>query len=281
MGFCLATRERRAVLVTDDGLVDLEAASDGSFGSDPLAALARHRDLHAVAEAAAVRDPDHPMELGDLGPCVPRPSKVFGVGLNYPAHAAESGSEIPDVPLIFTKFPSCLVGPGADVVVPEGAAVDWEAELVVVIGDRCRAVSEGEAWNVVAGLCAGNDVSDRVAQFASSPPHFDMGKSWDGFGPIGPAVVSVDLLDNADDVGLTCDVNGERMQDDRTSSMFHSVPALVAHLSRFCTLEPGDLVFTGTPDGVGAGRGQFLGPGDEVVVTLEGIGQLTNRFVAP
>ena len=281
MGFRLGSRQGRAVLVVDDGLVDLEAASDGAFGPDILAALARHRELHAVADATAGREPDHPLDPAELDACVPRPTKVFGVGLNYPAHAAESGSEMPEVPLIFAKFPNCLTGPSAEVVVPEGAAVDWEAELVVVIGDHCRAVPEAGAWDVVAGVCAGNDVSDRVAQFASSPPHFDMGKSWDGFGPVGPAVVSTDLLGDPDDIGLTCDVNGERMQDDRTSSMFHSVPALVAHLSRFCTLEPGDLVFTGTPDCVGAGRGQFQSPGDEVVVSVEGVGELTNRFVPP
>lgn len=278
MGFRLANRLGRACLVGGDGLFDLEHVTGGGFGSEPMEAIARQRELHSVS--AGLDGPaDHVLDPTQLGPPVPRPSKIFAVGLNYPEHAKETGAEIPAVPLVFAKFPNCLAGPAAEVVVPDGAAVDWEAELVVVIGDRCRDVPETDAWNVIAGICVGIDISDRVAQFAASPPHFDLGKSWDGFGPIGPAVTSPDLVADPNDLAITCDVNGERMQADRTSSMFHPVGALVAHISRFCTLEPGDLLFTGTPAGVGAVQGRFLHPGDIVVASIEHVGSITTTLV--
>lgn len=136
-----------------------------------------------------------------------------------------------------------------------------------------------DAWSVVAGLTLGQDISDRVVQFTGAPPQFGLGKSFPGYGPTGPALVSLDSFANPDDIGLWCEVNGERMQDARTTELIFSIPVLVAYLSSICTLYPGDLIFTGTPSGIGAARGQFLVPGDDIVTGAEVIGELRNRCV--
>jgi 2-keto-4-pentenoate hydratase/2-oxohepta-3-ene-1,7-dioic acid hydratase in catechol pathway len=278
MAFRLATMNDRAVLATTDGLYDLERHSQGRFPSDPMAALARFRELHDVA-ASLPAAPDAPYAVEALGLCVPRPQKAFGIGLNYRAHAAESGMELPPNPMVFSKFPSCLTGPTADIVI-YGPTTDWEAELVVVMGTHARDIAAADAWNHVAGLTCGQDVSERTVQFASKPPHFDLGKSFDTYGPIGPCIVSLDQLANPADLGLTCDVNGERRQDSRTSDLIFDVPYLIAYISGICTLAPGDLIFTGTPSGVGIMSGTFLKPGDVVTTTIEGLGTMTNRCVA-
>ncbi len=158
--------------------------------------------------------------------------------------------------------------------------VDWEVEIVVVIGDRASHVAQADAWNVVAGLTLGQDVSDRAVQMTGAPPQFCLGKSFANFGPIGPAIVSVDTFTDPDDIHLWCDVNGERMQDARSSQLIFSIPVLVAYLSSICTLEPGDVVFTGTPSGVGMARGRYLAVGDVVVSGADVIGELRNRCVA-
>ncbi|HVP30596.1 MAG TPA: fumarylacetoacetate hydrolase family protein [Myxococcota bacterium] len=271
----------RAALVTPDGIADLERASGGRLPPDPMAALARLgelRELAAKGVSATAPLPDD----AELGPPVPRPSKVFGIGLNYRDHAAEAGLELPKQPLVFTKFPSCIVGPRADVPL-SGDRVDYEAELVAVIGERCHHVREADARRVIAGFCAGQDVSDRRLQFADKPPQFSLGKSFDGYGPIGPAIVSLDELERPGDLAITCDVSGERYQDGRTSQMIFPVEELVAFLSRVCTLLPGDLIFTGTPAGVGSAREprRYLVPGDVIETTVEGVGRLRNRCVAP
>jgi 2-keto-4-pentenoate hydratase/2-oxohepta-3-ene-1,7-dioic acid hydratase in catechol pathway len=173
------------------------------------------------------------------------------------------------------------VGPRADVVL-SSVLVDWEVELVVVFGRRGRRITEAKALEHVAGYCVGQDISDRKVQFTDRPPQFSMGKSIDTFGPIGPALVSLDGFRNPDDLALTCDVAGERMQDARTSDLIFSVRQLVAFLSGMCTVEPGDLIFTGTPSGVGSARDprRYLKPGEEIVSTIEGIGTIVNRCVA-
>ena len=278
MAFRLGTIDDRAVLVTDDGTYDLERHARGRFGPDPMAALARFRELHDVA-AGLPHTPDAPHAAGALGVCVPRPQKAFGIGLNYRAHAAESGMEIPPAPMVFAKFPSCLAGPTADIVI-YGPTTDWEAELVVVMGTRARDIAAADAWDHVAGLTCGQDVSERTMQFASKPPHFDLGKSYDTYGPIGPCVVSLDQIADPADLAITCDVNGARKQDGRTSDLIFDVPTLIAYLSAVCTLEPGDLIFTGTPSGVGVMSGTFLKPGDVVTTSIEGLGTMSNRCVA-
>jgi 2,4-didehydro-3-deoxy-L-rhamnonate hydrolase len=271
----------RAVLLSRDMTrgTDLESASAGRFGSDPMLALA---NWDALREFAAGLDLSGApaIEPSSLGPCSPRPRAVFGIGLNYRDHAAEAGLPVPKEPLVFTKFPSCLVGPASDVIL-FGDRVDWEAELVVVIGRRAENVSEARALEFVAGYCAGQDVSDRKLQFASQPPQFSLGKSRPTFGPIGPAIVSLDELANPLDLAIQCDLDAERMQTSRTDQLIFGVPELIAYLSRHCELLPGDLIFTGTPGGVGSVRKRYLKPGETIRTEIEGIGKLVNRCVAP
>lgn len=276
--FRLINHAGRAALDVDGQRFDLASLSGDQALADPMTAVARHTELHELASLAASRASDGPVEPASLGPCVPRPAKVFGIGLNYRSHAEESKMALPPSPLTFTKFPSCLVGPTADIVL-SGDAVDWEVELVAVIGTGGRHIPADRAWAHVAGLTLGQDVSDRVVQLAGTPPQFSLGKSFDTYGPIGPAVVSVDFFGDPNDVGLWCDVSGERMQDGRTNDLIFSVPQLVEFLSGICTLEPGDLIFTGTPSGVGAARGRFLRDGDVITSGAESIGTLSNRCV--
>jgi 2-keto-4-pentenoate hydratase/2-oxohepta-3-ene-1,7-dioic acid hydratase in catechol pathway len=277
----LANRGGRAVLLSRDMArgVDLESASAGRFGPDPMLALASWDAVAAFSSSLDLSGAP-PVDLATLGPCSPRPRAVFGIGLNYRDHAAEAGLPIPREPLVFTKFPSCLVGPTRDVIL-FGDRVDWEAELVVAIGRRAENVAEARALDFVAGYCAGQDVSDRKLQFASQPPQFSLGKSRATFGPIGPAIVSLDELTNPLDLAITCDLDAERMQSSRTSQLIFGVPELVAYLSRHCELLPGDLIFTGTPAGVGSARKRYLKPGETIRTEIGEVGKLENRCVAP
>ena len=281
MSVRLANAKGRASIIVGGGLVDVERASNSRFSSDPMAAIQQWEAL--VQWAASLRDGDAHNRLNEaeLGPPVPRPAKVFGIGMNYREHAKEAGLEIPKTPVVFTKFPNCLVGPRADVVL-SSAHVDWEVELVVVLGRGGRRIAERDALAHVAGYCVGQDISDRRLQFADMPPQFSMGKSLDTFGPFGPAVVSLNTFPDPNDLALSCDVAGERMQAARTSDMIFSVPQLIAFLSSLCTLEPGDLIFTGTPSGVGSTRNprRYLQEGEMIVSTIEHIGTLHNRCVA-
>lgn len=277
--FRLANVRRRAALLDGPWWYDLAAVTGDESLADPMAAIGRHGELHAAAAGLSSAEPGGPIEGETLGVCVPRPSKVFGIGLNYRSHAEESNLPLPPTPLTFTKFPSCLTGPDDDVVL-SGHAVDWEVEIVAVIGTGGRFISRETAWSHVAGLTLGQDISDRQVQLTGTPPQFCLGKSFDTYGPIGPAVVSLDAFGDPDDVGLWCDVAGERMQDARTSDLIFSVPALVEYLSEICTLVPGDLIFTGTPSGVGASRGRFLQPGDVIESGAEVIGAMRNACTA-
>jgi len=277
----LVNRDGRAGILVGDRVVDLERRSEGRFAADPMAALGRWAELDRWGTGLAAEADDPVLDPEALGPCVPRPRAVFAIGLNYRDHAAEAGLEIPTSPMVFTKFPSCLAGPRARVPLT-GNRVDFEVELVVVMGASARRVAPRDALSCVAGCCVGQDISDRRLQFADRPPQFSLGKSAEAFGPIGPAVVSLDLVGNPDDLEITCDVNEERMQSSRTSEMIFSVPELVSYLSRTCTLEPGDLIFTGTPAGVGSVREprRYLEVGDLVTSRIEGLGELVNRCVA-
>ncbi len=283
MSIRLANLAGRASLLVADAVIDVARVSGGRFSSDPMAAFAEWDAFSAWARARTEADVTATTHAErDLGPPVPRPAKVFGIGMNYRDHAAEAKLEIPKAPVVFTKFPNCLSGPCADVELVSDR-VDWEVELVVVIGRRGKGIAETDALAHVAGYTVGQDVSERRMQFADKPPQFSLGKSLDGYGPIGPAVVSLDAFADPNDLGLTCDVGGERMQDGRTRDMIFPVAALVAYLSRFCTLEPGDLIFTGTPAGVGSTRDprRYLAVGEEIVSTIEGVGTMRNRCVAP
>jgi 2,4-didehydro-3-deoxy-L-rhamnonate hydrolase len=269
----------RAALEVDGDWYDVARLSGDPSLADPMAAVARSAELHGLTDRCADAAPDGRVADVELGPPVPRPRQVFAIGLNYADHAAESGMEAPPAPLTFTKFPSSITGPTGDVPL-SGELVDWEVEIVAVVGRDCAHVAPDDAWDVLAGVTLGQDVSDRLVQMTGTPPQFSLGKSFPSYAPIGPALVSVDALADRDDIPLWCDVSGERMQESSTSHLIFSVPTLVAYLSSICPLWAGDLVFTGTPDGVGMARGRFLVEGDVIASGADGIGALRNTCVA-
>ena len=261
--------------------VDLEQASQGRIGSDPMAAFSVWGEIRRLASEQTVGDAGRLILPERLGPPVPRPSQVFAIGLNYRDHAEEAGLPIPAQPMVFTKFPSCLTGPRAEVPLTSDR-VDWEVEQVVVIGRETHRVRAANAWEYVAGFCVGQDMSDRALQFADKPPQFSLGKSAPCFGPLGPALVSLDEVADRDDMTLRCWIDGETVQDSSTKNLIFPVPDLIAHLSRWCVLRPGDLIFTGTPAGVGSVRNprRYLKAGETIESEIEGIGRLSNRCVA-
>lgn len=277
--FRLANVGGRAALEVDGALHDLARVAGDPTLATASVALGRHAELHELSARCAGREPEGRVASATLGPAVPDARQVFGIGLNYRDHAAETGATLPAAPLTFTKFPSCLAGPTAEIPI-RNDTTDYEAEVVAVIGARCTEVDERDAWGVVAGLTAGQDVSDRALQYSGSPPQFNLGKSGRHFGPIGPAVVSLDAFADPDDVAVSCELSGELVQASSTAQLVFSIPALVAYLSSICTLYAGDLIFTGTPAGVGVVRGRMLRPGDEVVTRVGGVGELRNRCVA-
>ena len=273
----IASVKGRAALVLGDEVADIETASGGAFGADPMSPYA---DWTAFREFAdSVTAGTGPLVEGDLDCPVPRPAQVFAIGLNYRSHAEESGMEVPTVPATFTKFPASLSGPFSDVDVSNGTA-DWEVELVAVIGRQAENVAQADAWEHVAGLTVGQDVSDRVLQFAAGS-QFSLGKSRKGYGPLGPVVVTPDEFDDPDNLALGCSVGGEKMQDARTNDLVFGVPRLVADLSAILPLWPGDIIFTGTPAGIGATRQppRFLRAGDVIESWVENIGTIRNRCI--
>ena len=270
----------RAVLVHPGGtkISDLETVSKGSFTSDPMAVFARWDDLRALA--ADCTDSGRTISAGAFDAPSPYARQVIGIGLNYREHAKETGAPIPDSPLTFTKFPSSINKPFGDI--PVGVPTcDWEVELVLVIGTGGRKIAPGSAWDSVAGICVGQDISDRLLQRATQPPQFNLGKSRQGYTPFGPWLTDARFVANRDDLTVSCSVNGVEKQRSSTSDLIFDVPALIAYLSNIIELLPGDVIFTGTPSGVGGARKppEFLKPGDEIVSTLEGVATITNRCV--
>jgi 2,4-diketo-3-deoxy-L-fuconate hydrolase len=276
----LANVDGRSVLVVDGGIVDVERASNGRFSSDPCHVYDDFEKLRAWA--STVTGADQAFDEAAAGPPVPRPHQVFAVALNYAAHADESGFTPPSDPLIFTKYASAFSGPTSEVVLPAGGSTDWEVEVVAVMGRETVGVGVSDAWHAVAGLTVGQDLSDRVLQRSGPAPQYSLGKSRRGFAPTGPVVVSLDEIEHPDDLGLGCSVNGDVRQSSRTTKMIFAIPELVAYLSSIVTLYPGDLIFTGTPDGVGMGRDPqvYLAPGDRLDSWVEGVGELHQSFVA-
>jgi 2,4-didehydro-3-deoxy-L-rhamnonate hydrolase len=271
----------RLALFTPAGAVDVEKASGGRFGPDPQAIYDVWDDFlgwAATADTADAVDFDH----ADLGAPTPAPAQVFAIGLNYRAHAAESKFDVPTTfPPTFTKFRTALSGPVTTVVIPPGGHVDWEIELVVVIGRRAEHVTAADAWSYIAGITAGQDISERVLQLSGPAPQFSLGKSFPGFAPIGPWVVTADEFADPDDIELQCAIDGETVQHGRTSDFVFNVPALIEGLSRVTPLLPGDIIFCGTPSGVGQGMEpqRFLKAGEELVSRVEGVGELRQKFV--
>jgi 2-keto-4-pentenoate hydratase/2-oxohepta-3-ene-1,7-dioic acid hydratase in catechol pathway len=278
----IANLSGRLCLIVDGGAIDVHAASGGQFDADPAAVYSRWAEFAAWAGSAALPAPAV-FATDALGPPSPAPRQAFGVGLNYDDHAAESGFARPDTaPPVFTKFPSCITGGYGQIELPAAGHTDWEIELVAVIGVTAHRVRAAEAWQHVAGLAAGQDISERITQMASSPPQFSMGKSFPGFGPVGPWLVTLDEFEDPDDLELSCSVNGEQMQKSRTSNLIFGVPQLIEHLSAVTPLLPGDVIFTGTPAGVGMARTppRWLAPGDVLTSYIEGIGEMRHTFTA-
>ena len=274
----IANVSGRAHLVVDGRLVDVEKASGGRLPADVNALVGQLDSLGDLA----VPDDAPAIETTTLGAPIPHPSKIVAVGLNYRGHAEESGLDIPEQPVVFAKLPSALCGPTDDIVIPGGRVrVDWEAELVLVVGKRGRHVAEADAWSHIAGVTGGQDISDREEQFRALR-QFTMAKSFDTYAPIGPVLTTLDEVANPDDLAVSTKVDGETVQSSRTADLIFPVTQLIAWISRICTLEPGDLIFTGTPSGVGDGRKppRYLGPGMVVETEVEGVGIMRNTCVA-
>lgn len=278
----IANLDNRLALASDsDGYLDVATLSGGQFGPDVQGVYETWPDFLEWSKTIDWREADLPKVRASeatMGPPVPNPRQIFAVGLNYDTHAVETELQQPTHPMIFTKFQSCITGPYGEIELVN-ETVDWEIELVVVVGRRGRHVPKEHAWSHIAGLTIGQDLSDRALQMSGSSPQFSLAKSYHGFGPIGPYVGTLDELDK-DNLELTCRVNGEIVQHAFTNDMLHSVPTLIAYLSTICDLYPGDLIFTGTPPGVGMGQNppRYLAPGDVVKSAISNLGEMRHHF---
>lgn len=264
-------------------VTDVAAASGGTFGPTTELVLERWGDFRAWLAEHPDLPSDGPLVADRLGPVVAGPRQVFAVGLNYRAHAEEAGMGIPNVPLVFTKFPSCVAGPFTDVPVPT-PKTDWEVEVTVVVGPGGSHIGAADAWSRLAGVTCAQDYSARDTQFASTAnAQFSLGKSYPAFLPLGPLLVTPDEFADPDAIGLSCSVNGVLRQSSSTADLIFGVPELVAYISAICPLLPGDLILTGTPAGVGMSLDPptFLSPGDEVVSRVDLVGEMRQRCVAP
>jgi 2-keto-4-pentenoate hydratase/2-oxohepta-3-ene-1,7-dioic acid hydratase in catechol pathway len=280
----LANHHDRAVIVLgDDALLDIATASDGAYGPQMQSVLEDWDAFSAWAEGAIVTDSFPSDGTNGFGAVVPAPRQVLAVGLNYRLHAEESGLPIPEVPLVFTKFPSSISAPHGAVELPTDQ-VDWEVEVAVVIGREARRISRESAWGHVAGIATSQDFSARDVQLAGgAKPQFNLGKSFEGFLPIGPYLVTPDEYEDRDDIALECSINGVRVQSSSTADLIFPVDSLVSYLSHIVTLHPGDVILTGTPAGVGLGMTppRYLVDGDEVVTTVALAGSMRHVARAP
>ena len=278
----------RAALLNGTTALDVEQASGGKYSSDPMTAFHDWEAFRTWAETADFAEAT-PYDPADLRAPVAHPRQVLAIGLNYKDHALESGIDIPDNPVVFTKFQSSLTGPITEVHVP-GDTMDYESELVIVIGKTLHKVDEQSALAGVAGYAVGQDFSERTVQQRPPAAQFGLGKSFPGFGPFGPAVVTPDEVgDDAGNLQVKCVITGPTAesqgvdawtaQDGNTQDMIFPVAELVAHLANILTLYPGDIIFTGTPKGIGQPQGIFLQPGDVVTTSIEGLGELQNTMV--
>jgi 5-carboxymethyl-2-hydroxymuconate isomerase len=265
-----APGEERPGLLTDDGTIrDLDSVI-GDFDAANLAP----KSLQKLAATDASSLPVVPPSVR-LGPCVARPGKFICIGLNYADHAAETNAPIPEEPVIFMKATSALSGPNDPIIRPRNSRkLDWEVELAFVLGRECRYVDEKEASLAIAGYFVCNDVSEREFQLERGGT-WDKGKGCDSFGPIGPYLVTCDDVPNVDDLHMWLEVNGRRFQQGSTATMIFKPAFLVSYLSQFMSLQPGDIVTTGTPPGVGLGQKPpvYLNPGDVIRLGIEGLGE--------
>lgn len=274
-------QEVPVVMVTDDSYVDISDFTrdiDGAF----LSALGASVVASTIAEHVASGRVE---SVGDqrVGSPIARPHQVLCIGLNYADHAEESGMAIPEEPIVFNKAPNTVVGPFDDVAVPRGSTkTDWEVELGIVIGSRARYLASPEdAWAHIAGFTLVNDVSERAFQLERGG-QWVKGKSCETFNPSGPWLVTPDEIADVHDLGMWLDVNGQRRQTGSTRTMIFNVPFVVWYLSQFMVLEPGDLINTGTPPGVGLGMTPptFLAAGDVMELGIDGLGTQRQRLIA-
>ena len=271
-----AGSEKPGLIDGSGALRDLSRLTDDIHGASLAPdSLARLAALDTAALPLVSGEPRLGVPVGNIG-------KIVGVGLNYADHAIESGMAIPDEPILFAKQTTALNGPHDPVMIPKGAvSLDWEAELAVVIGSLARYVAEDDALSHVAGYCVANDVSERDFQLRRGGD-WQKGKSCDSFAPLGPWLVTADELGDPQDLRVWLDLNGESMQDGTTAQMIFSVAHLISYISGFMTLMPGDVIITGTPPGVGAGRQppRFLVAGDVVTLGVEGLGEQRQEVIA-
>ncbi|MGN8027221.1 fumarylacetoacetate hydrolase family protein [Microbacterium sp. 22242] len=276
----LANLDGRAVILTTDTTAfDVADASEGRFGPDIQGIYDDWDDFTAWAGTAS--SAEIALEQGRLGPVSPRPLQSLGIGLNYADHVTESGFGRPEkLPPVFPKFQSSIVGPYETVALVPGGRTDWEAELVIVIGRTAHSIAEGSGWDYVAGATVGQDLSERATQLEGPAPQFGLGKSFPGYSPQGPWLVTPDELPDRDDLGITGTLDGEVVQTGRTSQMIFPVGVLIEKLSQILVLQPGDVIYTGTPSGVGFTREPewLIQPGQTLVTTIEGIGTIRQTF---
>jgi 2-keto-4-pentenoate hydratase/2-oxohepta-3-ene-1,7-dioic acid hydratase in catechol pathway len=262
-------QEKPGLLDASGAIRDLSTVVPDIAGSTLTpAGLAKLKSLDPMALPAVSGNPR-------LGPCVNRVGKFICIGLNYSDHAAETGATVPPEPIIFMKATSAITGPNDDVIIPKNSQkTDWEVELGVVIGSEARYVSEADAMKHVAGYCVINDVSERAFQ-TERHGQWTKGKSADSFGPIGPWLVTADEVPDPQDLAMFCDVNGKRFQNGSTKTMVYGVRYLVSYLSQFMSLQPGDIISTGTPPGVGMGQKPpvYLKDGDTIHLGIAGLGE--------
>ncbi len=284
LGTIQSTKGPRAVLEHEDHLIDL-AATDSQLPASVRALLAAGPD--ALAMARQVASSAHAVKIPQAGakllPPIPDPGKILCIGLNYRDHAIEGGKAIPDEPVLFGKFANTLIAHEAAICLPKvSQKVDYEAELVIVIGKSGRDLAAETAMQHVAGYTCGHDVSARDWQFRGEEKQWIIGKTFDTFAPTGPFVVTADEVPDPHALQVQLRLNGQTMQNSNTREFIFQVPQLLAFLSQVMTLEPGDLIFTGTPPGVGAARKPpvFLKPGDVTEVEIEKLGILRNSVVA-
>jgi 2-keto-4-pentenoate hydratase/2-oxohepta-3-ene-1,7-dioic acid hydratase in catechol pathway len=270
-------------IATDEGVIDINnftfSSGEKNFSDKPLS-LEDIEEIKASKEMFLISSGLLSEEDLVIGPCVPNPSKIICIGLNYRRHAMESGMEIPPVPVAFTKYNNTLTDYGSDVSLgKEGEQFDYEVELGVVIGKRCKDVLQADALNYVLGYCVANDLSCRDLQFKTS--QWLIGKSIDQFLPLGKYLITADEIADPQNLQLTCFLNGELRQNSNTEDMIFSVAEIIEFLSKYMTLEPGDLILTGTPQGVIMGLPQknWLKPGDIVKVEIDKLGYTQNKMV--
>ncbi|BCF83291.1 fumarylacetoacetate hydrolase [Rhodococcus qingshengii] len=270
----------RAGIVTDSGVMDVYALTNGAFGPCVASCLEDWPNFRSVVDSTERTSESVPYDERDLGAPVPEPRQIFAIGLNYADHARETGTPAPEHPVVFTKFQSSLTGPVSSVALTSDT-IDYEAELVVVVGVLARSIEPRDAWNHVAGLMVGQDLSDRRIQTrGGAGAQWSLGKSLPGYSPCGPALVTVDELADRDNLSIRCSIGSEVLQDSSTREMIFTVPELISRLSHHLPLLPGDLIFTGTPAGVGIGRTppRYLRAGETLVTEIAELGSLKTTF---